>query len=208
VHDGKADILVGTQMVSKGHDFANLGLVGVLNADSMLFSQDFRAPERLFAQLMQVAGRAGRDGQSGLVMIQSGYPEQPLYQALKKHDYEGFAQALMHERQDASLPPYSFQALLTAQAPELSQVLEFLQGARNMAQDWLQANDLQDAVMLYDPVPLRVVRVAKVCRAQLLVEAPARATLHHLLQFWLPSIGNRHARRNLSWQLEVDPLEI
>ncbi len=208
VHDGRADILVGTQMVSKGHDFTNLGLVGVLNADSMLFSQDFRAPERLFAQLMQVAGRAGRDGQSGLVMIQSGYPEQPLYQALKNHDYEGFAQSLMQERAEAGLPPHSFQALMTAQGPELKDVLAFLQTVRASAQSWLQANGLADAVMLYDPVPLRVVRVAKVCRAQLLMEAPVRAALHRLLQLWLPSVGHRHATRNLSWQLEVDPLEI
>lgn len=208
VHAGEVDILVGTQMISKGHDFTNLGLVGVLNADAMLFSQDFRAPERLFAQLMQVAGRAGRDGQSSLVMVQTGYPEQPLYQALKKHDYEGFARALMAEREAAALPPYSFQALLSAQARELPDALGFLEAARATALAWLQAHDLQAEVTLYDAVPLRVVRVAQVCRAQLLIEASSRAALHRLLRGWLPSLGSRHGNGALRWQLEVDPLEI
>ena len=208
VHAGEVDILVGTQMVSKGHDFTNLGLVGVLNADAMLFSQDFRAPERLFAQLMQVAGRAGRDGQSSLVMIQTGYPEQPLYQALKKHDYEGFARALMAERESATLPPFSFQALLSAEARELPDALGFLEAARATALAWLQAHDLQTHVTLYDAVPLRVVRVAQVCRAQLLIEAHSRTALHRLLRGWLPSLGPRHGTGALRWQLEVDPLEI
>ena len=208
VHAGEVDILVGTQMVSKGHDFANLGLVGVINADAMLFSQDFRAPERLFAQLMQVAGRAGRDGKAGLVMVQTGYPEQPLYQALKRHDFEGFAHSLLTERQAAMLPPYSFQALLTAEATELADAIGFLEAARATALAWLQAHQLHEVVTLYDAVPLRVVRVAKVCRAQLLLEASSRAALHRLLKGWLPGLGPRHASGGLRWQLEVDPLEI
>lgn len=208
VHAGEVDILVGTQMVSKGHDFANLGLVGVINADAMLFSQDFRAPERLFAQLMQVAGRAGRDGRPGKVLIQTGYPEQPLYQALQRHDFEGFASALMTEREMAMLPPFSFQALLTAEATELSDALGFLEAARATALAWLQAYQLHEVVTLYDAVPLRVVRVAKVCRAQLLLEASSRSALHRLLRGWLPGLGSRHASGGLRWQLEVDPLEI
>lgn len=208
VHKGEVDILVGTQMVSKGHDFGNLGVVGVVNADAMLFSQDFRAPERLFAQLMQVAGRAGRDGQSGLVMIQTGYPEQPLYQALKRHDFQGFAHSLMLERESAGLPPFSFQALLTAEATELPAAIGFLEAARATAMAWLQAHDLAQALTMYDAVPLRVVRVARVCRAQLLIEASSRTALHRLLRGWLPSLGSRHGTGGLRWQLEVDPLEI
>ncbi len=208
VHAGEVDILVGTQMVSKGHDFSNLALVGVINADAMLFSQDFRAPERLFAQLMQVAGRAGRDGKSGLVMIQTGYPEQALYQALKRHDFEGFAQSLLAEREAAQLPPFSHQALLTAEATDLPDAVGFLEAARASALDWLQANDLTEMVTLYDAVPLRVVRVARICRAQLLLEASSRAALHRLLRGWLPGLGNRHGASGLRWQLEVDPLEI
>lgn len=104
VHAGEVDIMVGTQMVAKGHDFARLGLVGVLNADSMLFAHDFRAPERLFAQLMQVAGRAGRHAAGAQVLIQTGYPEQPVYQALLRHDYAGFARHALQEREDTGLP--------------------------------------------------------------------------------------------------------
>jgi primosomal protein N' (replication factor Y) len=208
VHAGEVDILVGTQMVSKGHDFSNLGLVGVINADAMLFTQDFRAPERLFAQLMQVAGRAGRDGRPGLVMVQTGYPEQALYQALKRHDFEGFATSLLTEREMAMLPPFSFQALLTAEATELQDALGFLEAARATALAWLHAHQLHEVVTLYDAVPLRVVRVAKVCRAQLLMEASSRAALHRLLRGWLPGLGARHASGGLRWQLEVDPLEI
>jgi len=216
VHAGEVDILIGTQMVSKGHDFENLGLVGVLNADSMLFSQDFRAPERLFAQLMQVAGRAGRHDRASSdhpatparVLIQTGYPEQPVYQALRAHNFAGFAQSLLLDRQGAGLPPFAFQALLTAEAIELPQALGFLTSARDSAQDWLTAQDLTDHVVLYDAVPLRVVKVAGICRAQLLIESTVRADLHRLLRGWLPSLGQRHGAQRLRWQIEVDPLEI
>jgi len=221
VHAGEVDILIGTQMVSKGHDFENLGLVGILNADSMLFSQDFRAPERLFAQLMQVAGRAGRhasaqtveDGQDNpvtpaRVLIQTGYPEQPVYQALKAHHFAGFAQSLLRDREGAGLPPFAFQALLTAEAAELPQALGFLESARAGAQAWLTEQGLTDSVVLYDVVPLRVVKVAGVCRAQLLIESTVRGDLHRLLRGWLPSLGQRHGAQRLRWHIEVDPLEI
>jgi primosomal protein N' (replication factor Y) len=206
VHAGEVDILVGTQMVSKGHDFTRLGLVGVLNADSMLFAHDFRAPERLFAQLMQVAGRAGRHTANGEVIVQTGYPEQPVYQALKRHDYAGFARYTLQEREATGLPPYAYQALLTAEARELQQALAFLQRARDVADQ--QGLPALDAVTRYDPVPLRVVRVAHVERAQLLVESTHRPALQAFLtawSAWLPQIANEMRVR---WQLEVDPLEI
>jgi len=208
VHAGLVDILVGTQMVSKGHDFSRLGLVVVLNADSMLFSQDFRAPERLFAQLMQVAGRAGRHQGQGQVLVQTGYPDQPVYKALCQHDYPGFAESTLAERRTAQLPPYVYQALLTAQARELNTAIDFLQQGRDAAQTWLDTQPTPENVTLFDPVPLRVTRVAQVCRAQLLVESPSRAALHQLLRAWLPALGTRHAKGQLRWQLEVDPLEI
>lgn len=208
VHAGLVDILVGTQMVSKGHDFARLGLVVVLNADSMLFSQDFRAPERLFAQLMQVAGRAGRHQGQGQVLVQTGYPDQPIYKALCQHDYPGFAQSTLEERRTAQLPPYVYQALLTAQARELNTAIDFLQHSRDVAQTWLDTQSAPENITLFDPVPLRVTRVAQVCRAQLLVESPSRSALHLLLKAWLPALGTRHAKGQLRWQLEVDPLEI
>jgi len=201
VHAGEIDILIGTQMVAKGHDFARLGLVGVLNADAMLFAHDFRAPERLFAQLMQVAGRAGRHAQGAQVMIQTDYPEHPLYRALVRHDYAGFACATLRERRDAGMPPYAHQALLVAQDRELAQALAFLTEAR------ARANKI-DGVHLYDPVALRVVRVAHVERAQLLVESAHRGTLQHFLTDWSAHLSTLARERRVRWHLEVDPLEI
>lgn len=208
VHAGEVDILVGTQMVAKGHDFANLGLVGVLNADAMLFSQDFRAPERLFAQLMQVAGRAGRHAGHGEVIVQTGYPEQPVYQALLRHDYAGFARHSMQERESATLPPYSHQALLTAEARELNVALGFLQSARDAALALLVRDRTEELITLYDPVPLRIVRVDNMCRAQLLLEATHRPALQSLLRQWLAAMHDNPDVRRVRWQLEVDPLEI
>lgn len=208
VHAGEVDILVGTQMVAKGHDFANLGLVGVLNADAMLFSQDFRAPERLFAQLMQVAGRAGRHTGHGEVMVQTGYPEQPVYQALLKHDYTGFAQHTIREREAACLPPFSHQALLSAEARELNTALDFLTAAREIATTLAAQLDCAGLITLYDPVPLRIVRVDNMCRAQLLIESTHRPSMQQLLRYWLAELNQNPDTRRIGWQLEVDPLEI
>jgi len=201
VHAGAVDILIGTQMVAKGHDFVRLGLVGVLNADAMLFAHDFRAPERLFAQLMQVAGRAGRHAQGAQVMIQTDYPEQPIYQALLHHDYTGFAHTSLQQRQDTGMPPYAHQALLMAEDRELAQALAFLTEAR------ARANKI-DGVHLYDPVPLRVVRVAHIERAQLLVESAHRASLQRFLTGWSEQLFALARERRIRWHLEVDPLEI
>ena len=208
VHAGEIDILVGTQMVAKGHDFARLGLVGVLNADTMLFAQDFRAPERLFAQLMQVAGRAGRHAAGGEVIIQTDYPEQPVYQALLKHDYQGFAGYSLAERESVGLPPFAYQALLTAEAPEVQTALDFLTQAARLPDEVAQAYDGASAVMRYDPVPLRVVRVANTERAQLLVESSSRPALQAFLAGWGPDVMALAARLRIRCHLEVDPLEI
>lgn len=208
VHQGEVDILVGTQMVAKGHDFANLGLVGVLNADSMLFAQDFRAPERLFAQLMQVAGRAGRHRAGGEVMLQTDYPDQPVYRALQRHDYEGFAQYALEERQALGLPPFAYQALLVAESRELAQALQFLEAVRQLPQQHPHAYPTLDMVMLYDPVPLRVVRVANVERAQLLVESHSRPALQHFLAQWSEALFQAGREARVRYSLEVDPFEI
>ena len=214
MHAGEIDILVGTQMVAKGHDFQNLGFVGVLNSDAMLFSHDFRAPERLFSQLMQVAGRAGRSGVASEVFVQTGYPEQPLYQSLVKHDYDGFARYALDERKAAGLPPFAFQALLTAEAPELAQAVGFLAQARAESEDGMLegADDATRAALaritLYDPVPLRVVRVANVERAQLLVESDHRPALQHFLHEWGARLPALASAARVRWHLEVDPLEI
>ena len=208
VHAGEVDFLVGTQMVAKGHDFANLGLVGVLNADAMLFAQDFRAPERLFAQLMQVSGRAGRHSRGGEVIVQTDYPEQPVYQALQRHDYVGFASHALDERKDVGLPPYAWQALLMAEAPELAIALDFLQKAQQLPAQSADLYTTAGAVTIYDPVPLRVIRVANIERAQLLVESPNRPALHAFLTAWTGELVELARRCRIRYTLEVDPLEI
>ncbi|PMS37569.1 replication restart DNA helicase PriA [Trinickia symbiotica] len=202
VHAGEVDILVGTQMIAKGHDFRRVSLVGVLNADAALFSHDFRAGERLFAQLMQVSGRAGRAGLPGEVLVQTRYPRHALYQALSRHDYVGFADATLGERRDARLPPFVYQALLRAEARTLEGALAFLQQACVA----LAEIGTADRVTVYDPVPMTIVKVANVHRAQLLVESGSRAALLATLRAWQPAL--RATKGALRWSLEVDPLDI
>ncbi|SFV03851.1 primosomal protein N' [Pseudoduganella namucuonensis] len=203
VHRGEVDILVGTQMVAKGHDFKKLTLVGIMNPDTALFSQDYRASERLFAQLMQVAGRAGRaaqveGGSPAEVLIQTRYTQHPLYSAVVNHDYDHFASALLAERKQAALPPYLFQALLRAEAPELATAIEFLTLARDCRQ-W-------EGVTLNDPIPMTMTRVHNVDRAQLLVESASRPVLQAFLKEWMQAL--RDTKTRVKWSLEVDPLDI
>jgi len=198
VHRGEVDILIGTQMVAKGHDFKKLSLVGVLNPDTALFSQDYRASERLFAQLMQVAGRAGRAGLASEVLIQSRYCQHPLYGAVMRHDYERFAGNLLEERHQAALPPYMYQALLRAEAPELATAVEFLEAARDALPS--------DAVVINDPIPMTMTRVHNVDRAQLLIESNSRPALQAFLTVWIDVL--RAMKSRVRWSLEVDPLDI
>ncbi|MBB3222161.1 primosomal protein N' [Pseudoduganella umbonata] len=207
VHRGDVDILIGTQMVAKGHDFKKLTLVGILNPDTALFSQDYRASERLFAQLMQVAGRAGRTaqaegGSASEVLVQTRYPEHPLYGAVVNHDYDRFAGALLAERGQAGLPPYLYQAMLRAEAPELAKALEFLQAAR----DCLQGEDIVEGITINDPIPMSMTRVYNVDRAQLLVESPSRPALQAFLKEWMARL--REMKSRVKWSLEVDPVDI
>jgi primosomal protein N' (replication factor Y) len=202
VHAGDVDILVGTQMIAKGHDFQRVTLVGVMNADTALFSHDFRATERLFAQLMQVSGRAGRGGARGEVLIQSGHPRHAIYDALIRHDYPGFANATLAERREARLPPFVFQALLRAEARTLEGAIAFL-GAGAEALDTIPG---ADRVTRYDPVPMTIVKVFNVHRAQLLIESASRAALQSALRAWLPLL--RDLKGALRWTVEVDPLDI
>ena len=202
IHSGEADILVGTQMLAKGHDFPKLTLVGALGADAALFASDWRAPERLFAQLMQVAGRAGRAELPGEVLIQTQFPDHPLYAALVRHDYPAFAAEQLKEREQAGFPPYTYQAMLRAEAPRIADSLAFLTTARA----WPQAAEHGD-VMLYDPVPMRLARRANLERAQLLVESPSRRALQRFLSEWLALLDAIKAPSKLRWHLEVDPLE-
>ena len=203
VHRGEVDILIGTQMVAKGHDFQNLTLVGVLNPDMALFSQDYRASERLFAQLMQVAGRAGRrartaNGSASEVLIQSRYPHHPLFAAVMAHDYDNFASNLLAERQQAGLPPFIYQAMLRAEAKELSVALAFLRQASEAIE--------HKGIIVNDPIPMTMMRVANVDRAQLLVESVSRPALQAFLKDWIVAL--RSIKGRVRWSLEVDPVDI
>jgi len=213
VHDGEVDILIGTQMITKGHDFRRIRFVAAVNPDGALFSSDFRAPERLFALLMQTAGRAGRDatlqGRSQM-WVQTWHREHPLFQALQKHDYAQFARAQLDERRSAGLPPFVHLALLRAEAKTVAAAEAFLAAAAQLAQDLPSAA----GVLVYPAVPHAVARVANVERLQMLVEAPQRARLQAFLRDWVPALlalkRERAAefRGLLRWAIDVDPLAI
>jgi len=212
VHAGDVDVLVGTQMVTKGHDFRRITLVAAVNPDSGLFASDFRAPERLFALLMQAAGRAGRDaGQASAseMWIQTWHPRHPLYTALLAHDFAAFAAAQLRERESAGLPPFSSLALLRAEAKSAQAATDFLHAAA------AAAVDLPDAagVTVYPPVPPPVARVAGVERMQMLVESRSRGALQRMLTHWLPALHalrqkDKAHRAVLRWAVDVDPLAI
>ena len=203
VHRGEVDILIGTQMVAKGHDFKNLTLVGAINPDTALFSQDYRAGERLFAQLMQVSGRAGRaaqkeGGNAAQVLIQTRYPQHPLYRALKMHDYPRFAKECLLERSQASLPPFIFQAMLRAEAPVLAKAMEFLDFAAQLP--------APEQIIIHSPIPMSLMKLANSERAQLLIESNSRPVLQQFLKDWLSQL--RDSKSRVKWSLEVDPAEI
>jgi len=203
VHAGTVDVLVGTQMIAKGHDFRRVSLVAVLNCDAQLVAPDFRAPERLFATLLQVAGRAGRAGLASQVLVQTRYPGHPLLAAVGRRDFAAFARQQLAERKAASLPPFVHQALLTAEARTLAGALEFLARARGLASEapWLA---------VYDPVPMPLVKLAGVHRAQLLVESSQRGRLQQWLRGWLPEVRAlaQTDKPRVRWQIEVDPQHI
>ena len=200
IHAGEVDILIGTQMLAKGHDFPALTLVAVIGADSGLYSADFRASERLYAQLAQVAGRAGRADKPGEVLIQTDFPEHPLYQALLADNYADFATTELAERKLAGFPPYLYQAVLRAEADTLAEAMQFLQGAVALA-------PLDEAVTVWDPVAASMMRLANRERAQVLVQSGSRARLGAFLAGWMQALrAGRTAK--VRWSLDVDPLEL
>ena len=194
------DIVLGTQVLAKGHDFPHITLVGVVNADAALYAPDFRACERLFAQLVQVAGRAGRGAEPGEVIVQTAFPDHPLFRALTAQDYPAYARDLLAERKAAGFPPYAYQAVLRAEARQLDEAVDFLRRARGAA-------NAEKAVALFDPVEAPMVRLAGRERAHLLVQATSRTHLQRFLTDWrvrlreLPAAGVR-------WILEVDPADL
>ncbi len=219
VHAGDVDVLVGTQMIAKGHDFRRITLVAAVNPDGALFSSDFRAAERLFALLMQAAGRAGRDaslGEHSEVWIQTFQPAHPLYAALKRHDYPEFAATQLKERAQAGLPPFTAQALVRAEARTQEVAQAFLNTASQTARAdmalWDGWADILEQITLYPAVPMSIQRVANIERAQMLVESPSRSALQQFLTAWQAVL---HAVRQqpqssgmIRWAIDVDPLAI
>jgi primosomal protein N' (replication factor Y) len=219
VHSGEVDVLVGTQMIAKGHDFRRITLVAAINPDGALFSSDFRAPERLFALLMQAGGRAGRDAEQSArseMWVQTFHPSHPLFESLKKHDYPAFAEQQLKERLEAGLPPSTFQALIRSDAREQSVAQAFLNHANAQLQS-LEGLGTQDAsalaeVSVYPAVPMSIQRVANVERAQMLIESASRKALHRVLELLQEQL---HASRSepqhkglIRWLVDVDPLAI
>ncbi len=202
--DGEADIILGTQLITKGHDFPNVGMVGILEADQGLYSTDYRATESLFQQVLQVSGRAGRRDELGHVYIQTRFPEHPFFDFISRHDFDGFAMQLLNERKAAGFPPFGHFALLRAESSHQAKALQFLRRAK-------QDCGLQDGVMIMDAVPAPMERRAGRYRAQLLFIANQRSSLNALLARWLHHLAtNKDAKKlaaSVRWSLDIDPLD-
>jgi primosomal protein N' (replication factor Y) len=213
VHSGEVDVLVGTQMIAKGHDFRHITLVAAVNPDGALFSSDFRAPERLFGLLMQATGRAGRNAAQGAqseMWVQTFHPEHPLFDALKKHDYPAFAAQELADREAAGMSPFGFSALVRAEARSQEVAQGFLNAAAAAAQ--AQALPGHDLVTPYPAVPMTIQRVANVERAQMLVESASRVALQRFLAAWQPVMDATRQQAEfkplMRWAIDVDPLAI
>ena len=201
IADNEIDILVGTQMLAKGHDFARLNLVIVLNADGSLYSADFRAPERLFAELMQVSGRAGRADKPGKVLIQTQLPEHPVFAAVKAQDYTVFAENELNERQMFAMPPFGFQTAVRADAPRVADAMEFLNAAKETL-----APLLPESVSQFGAAPMLMVRLAERERAQIFLESTSRQDLHRAVSLWVQVLQqNRDGK--IRWSVDVDTQE-
>ena len=205
VQNKEIDILVGTQMLAKGHDFPHLTLVGVMETDTALFSPDFRASERLFSQLMQVSGRAGRAEMAGEVLIQTAFPQHELFDALKAQDYATYADVLLSERTLMQFPPSRYFALLKAEAIDFSQVHAFLSQAANLARAASTASSHE--VTIYDPVRPQMERLKAMERGHLLLQADSRQSLQRLLKVWIPQLRAEKLNAKIRWALDIDPLE-
>jgi len=214
IHEGGVDIVVGTQMIAKGHDYQNIGTVAVLDADSRLYSQDFRAAERLFAQLIQVAGRAGRSQQqdqvSGDIYIETQHPDAAVFQYLLKHDVDGFLSFTAKEREESRLPPFSYQGLIHAEGKSIAKAIQFLSDLKSQLTERGLVNK---AVKIYDPVPKTIMRVAGSERAQLLIESNSRKHLQELLEaidrlLRQDSQGRISKASRIRWLIERDPIAI
>jgi primosomal protein N' (replication factor Y) len=199
--EGEVDILIGTQMLAKGHDFAGLTLVGIVDADQALYSVDFRALERMGQLLTQVAGRAGRAEHRGEVLVQTHQPDHAALRVLIERGYEALADRLLSERRSAGLPPYAHLALLRAEAKTETPPLQFLEAARALL---VQSPGVQGL----GPVPAPMERRAGRYRAQLLLQSANRAALQRALEAWVPQLDGLREARQVRWSLDVDPVDL
>jgi len=200
---GEARILIGTQMLAKGHDFPNVTLVGLVDTDQGLFSSDFRGTEHMAQLIIQVAGRAGRAQKPGEVYIQTHHPEHPLLQTLLNEGYEGFARAALEERRQAQFPPYTFMVVLRAEATTASASMEFLQQALNLIGD-CSIHETE----AFGPLPAPMARRAGRYRAQLIMQSAQRSKLHNLLRQWVPQLGKLKLASRVRWSIDVDPQDM
>jgi primosomal protein N' (replication factor Y) len=205
VERNELDILVGTQMLAKGHDFPRLTLVGVVGADNALYSADFRATERLAALLVQVAGRAGRAEHRGQVIVQTDFPRHPMFVALARHDYDAFAAQLLDEREAAGLPPFSHLALVTAESHRRDDADAFLSRLHAAATGVRERAGLDADV--FSPVPAALARRAGFERSQMLMRSSRRGELQRLLAGVREAIDASTSRR-VRWAIDVDPASV
>ena len=204
IRAGETDIIIGTQLIAKGHDFARVTLVGVVDSDQGLYSVDFRAPEYLFQQLVQVAGRAGRDKSPGEVLIQTAHPDNRTLQFLRRHDFAQFADECIAERRAAAYPPFAHLALWRAESTQAGSALGFLRYAAGVGRRLLSDN----SVTILDAVVSPMEKLAGRYRAQLMVRSGERAKLHALLRAWLAALEADPKSRRARWSLDVDPMEM
>ncbi len=200
---GKARILLGTQMLAKGHHFPDVTLAAILDADQGLFGSDFRASERMAQLIIQVAGRAGRADKPGEVIIQTHHPDHPLLRQLVEQGYPAFAEAALRERQDTLLPPYASMALLRAEATDAEHPWLFLETARQLAEP-----RVSDSLQLWGPVAAPMERRAGRYRAQLLLQTGNRSELQQLLKHWIPQLETLKQARRVRWSIDVDPVDM
>ena len=203
IHQGKYKIIIGTQMLSKGHDFPNVNLVGILNVDHGLFSTDFRATERLAQLLVQVAGRAGRSSTKGKVLLQTYLPEHPLLNCLLSQGYIAFSKEALKLRKECALPPYTSMLMIRARANKQDHTEKFLQKVKTI----IKQSNLKN-LTLYGPIPATMERKAGMYQYQLILFAKHRKTLQKYLSIWTEKIYLQPSAKQVRWNIEVDPLDM
>jgi primosomal protein N' (replication factor Y) len=207
INNREVDIIIGTQLISKGHDFSGVTLVGILDPDQGLYSVDFRGPEYMFQQLVQVAGRAGRSSNPGRVMIQTAHPDNPYLQLIRDHDFDQFFKYCARERKTIRLPPYGHIALWRAESTHESAGLQFLEYVKNVSRDILMEKRLQ-GIAIMDPVSSPMEKRAGRYRAQLLIKADSRKSLHELIPLALKNIEQSRKSRKVRWSIDIDPMDM